>query len=79
MDLVHKTNGTVSELNRSEQRKQSSEPFLRHAWPFDRVHGFLERGHRFVFRLATSRCDRRVFEQTLADTLVWIWRGYHAD
>jgi len=35
--------------------------------------------HRFVFSLATSHCDRRVFEQTLADTLVWIWRGYHPD
>lgn len=32
--------------------------------------------HRFVFSLATGHCDRRVFEQTLADTLVWIWRGY---
>ncbi|MBI2950271.1 MAG: enterobactin esterase [Verrucomicrobia bacterium] len=35
--------------------------------------------HRFVFSLATRHCDRQVFEQTLADTLVWIWRGYHAD
>jgi len=35
--------------------------------------------HRFVFSLATGHCDRKVFEQTLADTLVWIWRGYHAD
>jgi len=35
--------------------------------------------HRYVFSLATNHCDRRVFEQTLADTLVWIWRGYHAD
>jgi len=35
--------------------------------------------HRFVFSLTTNHCDRRVFEQTLADTLVWIWRGYHAD
>ena len=35
--------------------------------------------HRYVFSLATGHCDRRVFEQTLADTLVWIWRGYHAD
>lgn len=34
---------------------------------------------RFVFSLSTSHCDRRVFEQTLADTLVWMWRGYHAD
>ncbi|MFO1498520.1 MAG: alpha/beta hydrolase-fold protein [Verrucomicrobiota bacterium] len=32
---------------------------------------------RFVFSLATGHCDRRVFEQTLADTLVWTWRGYH--
>jgi enterochelin esterase-like enzyme len=33
--------------------------------------------HRFVFSLGTRHCDGRVFEQTLADTLVWIWRGYH--
>jgi predicted alpha/beta superfamily hydrolase len=32
---------------------------------------------RFVFSNATNHCDHRVFEQTLADTLVWIWRGYH--
>lgn len=32
--------------------------------------------HRFVFSLATNHCDRRVYEQTLADTLVWIWAGY---
>jgi len=32
--------------------------------------------HRYVFSLATGHCDRRVFEQTLADTLVWTWRGY---
>lgn len=34
--------------------------------------------HRYVFSLASNHCDRRVFEHTLADTLVWIWRGYHA-
>jgi enterochelin esterase family protein len=33
--------------------------------------------HRFVFSLATKHCDGRVFQQTLADTLVWVWRGYH--
>lgn len=33
--------------------------------------------HRFVFSVATGHCDRRVFEQTLADTLIWTWRGYH--
>jgi len=35
--------------------------------------------YRFVFSLDTRHCDRRVFEKTLADTLVWVWRGYHAD
>src|SRR5437773_5771413 len=35
--------------------------------------------HRFVFSLATRHCDSRVFEQTLADTLVWVWRGYRAE
>jgi len=35
--------------------------------------------HRFVFSLATGHCDRKVFEQTLADTLVWVWRGYHGE
>ncbi len=30
--------------------------------------------HRFVFTRNTAHCDKRVFEQTLADTLVWIWR-----
>ncbi len=35
--------------------------------------------HRFIFSKVTGHCDRRVFEQTLADTLVWVWRGYHAD
>lgn len=31
---------------------------------------------RFVYSLGTGHCDRRVFELTLADTLVWLWRGY---
>jgi predicted alpha/beta superfamily hydrolase len=35
--------------------------------------------HRFVFSKATGHCDGRVFNLTLADTLVWVWRGYHAD
>ncbi len=35
--------------------------------------------HRFVFSKNTGHCDGRVFEQTLADTLVWAWRGYRAD
>ena len=32
--------------------------------------------HRYVFSRATGHCDRRVYEQTLADTLVWVWRGH---
>jgi len=35
--------------------------------------------HRFVFSLGTGHCDHRVFEQTLADTLVWLWRGYQPE
>ncbi len=35
--------------------------------------------YRFVFSRGTRHCDRKVFEQTLADTLVWMWRGYHAE
>jgi enterochelin esterase-like enzyme len=35
--------------------------------------------YRFVFSLQSRHTDRRVFEQTLADTLVWMWRGYHAE
>ncbi len=35
--------------------------------------------HRYVFSRATGHCDGKVFQQTLADTLVWVWRGYHAD
>ena len=32
---------------------------------------------RFVYSEDTGHCDRAVFEKTLADTLVWMWRGYH--
>jgi iron(III)-enterobactin esterase len=35
--------------------------------------------HRFVLSQATGHCDKRVFEHTLADTLVWVWRGYRAE
>jgi enterochelin esterase-like enzyme len=35
--------------------------------------------HRFAFSLGTGHCDGRVFQQTLADTLVWTWRGYHGE
>jgi iron(III)-enterobactin esterase len=35
--------------------------------------------HRYVFSLATKHCEGKVFQHTLADTLVWLWRGYHGD
>ena len=35
--------------------------------------------HRFIFSRTTGHCDGKVFQQTLADTLVWVWRGYHAE
>ncbi len=35
--------------------------------------------YRYVFSRATNHCDGRVFQQTLADTLIWTWRGYHAE
>ena len=55
-----------------------------HNWPMagQRTAAALEaKGyhHRFVFSLGTGHCDGKVFQQTLADTLVWVWRGYHAE
>lgn len=35
--------------------------------------------YRYVFSRGTRHCDKRVFEQTLADTLVWAWHGYEPD
>lgn len=35
--------------------------------------------YRYVFSKATKHCDKKVFQHTLADTLVWTWRGYHAE
>lgn len=35
--------------------------------------------YRYVFSRASRHCDGRVFEATLADTLVWMWRGYHGE
>ncbi len=35
--------------------------------------------YRYVFSRASKHCDSKVFEQTLADTLVWMWRGYSAE
>ena len=35
--------------------------------------------YRYVFSKATKHCEGKVFDQTLADTLVWMWRGYHGE
>lgn len=32
--------------------------------------------YRYVFSKATRHCDGKVFELTLADTLVWMWQDY---
>ncbi|MEW4566033.1 alpha/beta hydrolase-fold protein [Bremerella sp. JC770] len=32
--------------------------------------------YRYIYSEGTRHCDKKVFEQTLADTLVWIWDGY---
>lgn len=34
--------------------------------------------YRYVFSRESRHCDGKVFEQTLADTLVWMWHGYEA-
>ena len=35
--------------------------------------------YRYVFSKATKHCDSKVFEHTLADTLVWMWQNYEPD
>ncbi len=35
--------------------------------------------YRFVFSKGTKHCEGKVFQQTLADTLVWMWRGYRPE
>ena len=34
--------------------------------------------YRYVFSKGTGHCDGKVFQQTLADTLVWMWQDYKA-
>lgn len=35
--------------------------------------------YRYIFSKATRHCDKKVFEQTLGDTLVWMWDGYQPE
>jgi enterochelin esterase-like enzyme len=35
--------------------------------------------YRYVFSRESKHCDGNVFDLTLADTLVWMWRGYQAE
>jgi iron(III)-enterobactin esterase len=32
--------------------------------------------YRYLFSKKSGHCDRKVFEHTLADTLVWMWQGW---
>lgn len=32
--------------------------------------------YRFVFSYDSKHCDGNVYDHTLADTLIWMWRGY---
>lgn len=34
--------------------------------------------YRYVFSRESRHCDGKVFQHTLADTLVWMWHGYQA-
>ncbi len=34
---------------------------------------------RFLYALNSGHCDGRVFESTLPETLLWVWRGYPRD
>jgi enterochelin esterase-like enzyme len=34
--------------------------------------------YRYVYSRATKHCDSKVFEHTLADTLIWMWQDYDA-
>ncbi len=53
------------------------EDLLGHVWELSalKAKGY---DYRFVFSKESRHCDGNVFEQTLADTLVWMWRGYEA-
>jgi enterochelin esterase-like enzyme len=33
--------------------------------------------YRYLYALGAGHTDPKVYSQTLADTLVWMWRGYH--
>ena len=35
--------------------------------------------YRYVYSKESRHCDGNVFKATLADTLVWMWRGYKAE
>lgn len=38
-----------------------------------------EYDYRYVFSKASRHCEGKIFEHTLADTLLWMWRGYHQE
>jgi len=34
--------------------------------------------YRYVFSRASGHCESKIYEQTLADTLMWVWQGYES-
>lgn len=35
--------------------------------------------YRYVFSKASKHCDKNVFQHIMADTLLWMWRGYQPE
>ena len=35
--------------------------------------------YRYLYALNAGHTDRKVYETTLADTLIWMWRGWHGE
>lgn len=69
----------------SEQDNRANDPEETHRnWVMANhrmAEALAEKGYhyRFIFSKDSRHCDRRIFEQTLADTLVWMWRGYRPE
>ena len=70
--IFHHVSENDSGVNRADERQNSVIAGKRTAAALD-AKGY---DHRFIYSLGSKHCDARVFEQTLADTLVWIWQGF---
>jgi iron(III)-enterobactin esterase len=55
-----------------------------HNWPVanqNTFDAFTAKGNhtRFIYAKGAGHCDDKVFDETVADSLVWAWRGYPAE